>query len=245
MQNKEILLSVNNLSLRFNDEFGKEALAVKDFSFSVSPGEFVSIAGPSGAGKTTILRMIAGLLEPTSGSVARNYDRLAMIFQAFALFPWLNLVGNAGFGLHMQDVPKRQREKIAREKLIEVGLGEHEHKFPHELSGGMRQRVSIARALAVNPELLLMDEPFSSLDSITAEKLKADVLRLWQKYQMTVVMVNHLLTDAVELSDRVIVVTRQPAMVKKIMPINLPRPRDTRSPEFFKLVDELTTEIDE
>ena len=246
MQSKNsALLVADRVSLRFTDTPSAKSLAIKDLSLTVTPGEFVSIVGPSGAGKTTFLRLIAGLIEPTDGEITRNYKRMAMIFQAYAIFPWLNLIDNAAFGLEMQGVPKKHREGIAREKLIEVGLGGHEHKYPHELSGGMRQRVSVARALAVSPELLLMDEPFSSLDSITSGKLKKDVLDIWGKYKMTVLMINHLLSDAVELSDRVIVVTRQPAEIKKIFEINLPRPRDTRSPEFFKLVDELTRVIDE
>ncbi len=238
------IVSIDNASYRFRDA-KPHAFAFKDVSFFIARGEFLSVIGPSGAGKSTLLRSIAGLIPKTTGTIVRNFSEPAMVFQGHGIFPWLTIIENAAFGLHMRGMPKEKREKIAREKLKEVGLGGLEERYPHQLSGGQKQRVAIARAVAIEPDLLLMDEPFSSLDSITAASLKKDVLGLWQRYSMTVLMVNHLVSDAIELSDRVVVLTQEPGMVKKIITIGLPRPRDTRSKEFFELVDHLTALLEQ
>ncbi len=203
-------------------------------------GEFLSLVGPSGCGKSTLLRTIAGLIKPTEGALERNFTKPAMVFQNFALFPWLRVRENVEFGLAMRKVSARSRRGIAEEKIVEVGLSGIERKFPKELSGGERQRVGLARALAISPDLLLMDEPFSSLDSIISEKLKRDVLALWNKYGMTVIMVNHLITDALLLSDRILVMGGEPGALKATIPVPLPRPRDPRSTEFFALQDKIT-----
>lgn len=237
------VLTLKNVSFRFNDEPEIDRMVLQDISFSVPAGAFVSLVGPSGAGKSTLLRVIAGRLPGATGTIDRNYRKMAMIFQSFALFPWLTALENAAFGLEMENVPKEKRERIAREKLHEVGLAGEEHRYPNELSGGMRQRVSIARALAVSPDLLLMDEPFSSLDSITASALKDDILALWEKYKMTILMVNHLLPDAVELSDDIYVVGGAPATVLHRHTIKIDRPRNPRSEAAFLLTDQLVSEI--
>lgn len=241
--NTEPIVKVAEASFRFPGTKRHE-YAFKDVSFSVAPGEFVSIIGPSGGGKTTLLRAIAGVITESSGSIERNFKCSAMIFQGHGIFPWLTVLQNAAFGLQMEGVGKAERERIAHEKLKEVELHTLADRYPHQLSGGQRQRVAVARAIAVEPDLLVMDEPFSSLDSITAHALKQDILRIWQKYRMTVLMVNHLIPDAVELSDRVVVFSKEPGTIKEIAHIRLPRPRDTRSKEFFEYVDRLTGMID-
>ena len=234
-----VTLVLSRVSASFADEEARDAPALKDISFSVPAGAFVSITGPSGAGKSTLMRVILGLMPHTSGTIVRNFSRAAMVFQNYALFPWLTALENAAFGLRMQGMSRQERERIAREKLKEVGLEHLKHHYPNALSGGQRQRVGLARALAVSPDLLIMDEPFSNLDTITSEALKADLLRIWRDYGMTILMVNHLIPDAIELSDQVIVMGAHPGHVEKIIPVDLPRPRDVRSTQFFKHVDKL------
>lgn len=180
--------------------------------------------------------IIAGLLSPTHGNVKNESASMSMVFQNFAIFPWLSVLGNVEFGLRMASIPSRERRLIALEKVRDTGLSGFENKHPRELSGGMRQRVGIARALAMSPDLLLMDEPFSSLDELTAEKLRRDIVLLLQKYKVTVVMVTHLVEEAVELSDRIVILSSRPGTVKKILSIELERPRTKRSEKYFRLV---------
>ncbi|MBI5405694.1 ABC transporter ATP-binding protein [Candidatus Kaiserbacteria bacterium] len=232
-------LILSRVSAAFADE-ADGVLALKDVSFSVPAGSFTSIIGPSGAGKSTLMRVILGLMPHESGTVVRNFSRSAMVFQNYALFPWLTALENVAFGLRMQGAGRTERERAAREKLKEVGLERFESHYPAALSGGQRQRVGLARALAVSPDLLIMDEPFSNLDTITAEALKADLLRIWRAYGMTILMVNHLIPDAIELSDQIIVMGAHPGHIENIVSIDLPRPRDTRSPKFFMQIDALT-----
>ncbi len=238
------ILKVNNLTHSFydNDKRGFEVL--KNISFNVKKGEFLSIVGPSGGGKSTLLRITTGLLKPTHGSIEVNTDKVAMVFQNFAIFPWLTVHDNIGFGLKMAGVSAKERKVIIAEKIKEVGLTGFDKKYPKELSGGMRQRVGLARALAVNPELLIMDEPFSSLDTFTAEKLRSDLLNIWYKYKMTVVMVTHLVEEALQLSDRIIIVSKRPAEIKQVLDVNLDRPRNNRSEHFFSLLDKITSQIE-
>ena len=238
-----MILVLSRVTARFSDAAAREAPALKDVSFSVPSGSFVSIIGPSGSGKSTLMRVILGLMPHTSGEIVRNFSRPAMVFQNYALFPWLTALDNVAFGLRMEGVSRLERERIAREKLKEVGLAHLEHHYPAALSGGQRQRVGLARALAISPDLLIMDEPFSNLDTITAEALKADLLKIWRAYGMTILMVNHLIPDAIELSDQIIVMGAHPGCVEKTLAIDLPRPRDTRSMRFFKEVDLLTEAI--
>ncbi len=238
------ILELNHLAYTFKPSADRRREpAVKDVSFAVKSGEFLSIIGPSGSGKSTLLKIIAGLTKGR-GEIKNEAKSLAMVFQNFALFPWLNVLENVEFGLKLADRPKSEVRARALEKINDVGLTQFLNKYPHELSGGMRQRVGLARALAVSPDLLLMDEPFSSLDELNAEKLRGDLLALWQKYKMTIILVTHLIEEAVELSDRVVVVSARPAVVKKIVPIDLPRPRVKRSQDYFTLVDLITNEIE-
>ncbi len=236
-------LVLSRVSANFDDAKRGDIPILKDISLSIPKGSFVSIIGPSGAGKSTLMRVILGLMPHESGTIVRNFSRSAMVFQNYALFPWLSALDNAAFGLHMEEVPRHERERIAREKLKEVGLGHLENHYPSALSGGQRQRVGLARALAISPDLLIMDEPFSNLDTITAEALKTDLMKIWRAYGMTVLMVNHLIPDAVELSDQIIVMGARPGHVEKTLAVESPRPRDTRSERFYKEVDALTEHL--
>ncbi|MFZ3043761.1 MAG: ABC transporter ATP-binding protein [Minisyncoccia bacterium] len=236
-------LVLSRICARFIDEKKKSVPVLKDITFSIPKGSFMSIIGPSGAGKSTLMRVILGLMPPSSGEVVRNYSRPAMVFQNYALFPWLTALQNVAFGLRMDGFGRAERERVAREKLREVGLAHLENHYPAMLSGGQRQRVGLARALAISPDLLIMDEPFSNLDTITSEALKADLLKIWRSYGMTILMVNHLIPDAIELSDHILVMGAHPGSIEKNISIHLPRPRDTRSEQFFKEVDLLTEDI--
>ena len=238
-----VAIVLSKVSAKFSDQKRNEIPILKDISLSIPSGAFVSVIGPSGAGKSTLMRILLGLIEPVSGSVVRNVNRPAMVFQNYALFPWLTALDNVAFGLSMRGIPRKEREHIAREKLNEIGLAHLETHYPSALSGGQRQRVGLARALATNPDLLILDEPFSNLDTITAEALKSDLLKIWRTYGMTIIMVNHLIPDTVELSDRVILMGAHPGHIEKVLAIDMPRPRDTRSPHFFKEVDLLTEEV--
>ena len=233
-------LVLSRVSAHFDDEGKRDVSVLEDISFSVPTGSFVSIIGPSGAGKSTLMRVILGLMPHTDGTIVRNFERPAMVFQNYALFPWLSALDNTAFGLDMAGMKRQEREKIAREKLKEVGLGHLEGHYPAALSGGQRQRVGLARALAISPDLLIMDEPFSNLDTITSEALKADLLKIWRSYGMTILMVNHLIPDAIELSDQILIMDTHPGHIEKILAVDLPRPREVRSSHFFKEVDELT-----
>ncbi len=239
------ILKTSNISYIYKDEETGEKLDVlKNISIDVYPGEFVSIIGPSGCGKSTFLKIISSLIKLKKGSVVSSSKEMSMIFQNFALFPWLTVRENIGFGLKMKGMIKKDREKIIAEKIEEVELSGFENKYPAGLSGGMKQRVGIARALAVNPDLLLMDEPFSSLDEITAEHLRTKLQEIWLRYKMTIIMVTHLVEEAVELSDRVIIFSKRPASVKNTVTVNMNRPRDKRSKEYYDLVDQIDKQIE-
>jgi len=224
-------VELDNVS-KFYDA-GRRLHALHEVSFSVREGEFVSIVGPSGCGKSTLLKIIAGLDKPTSGQVKFRggaicgpHSKISLVFQAFGLFPWRTVLENVEYGLEMQRVPKEERRQLAREYLGMVGLADYEHMYPKQLSGGMRQRVGIARALAVEPEVVLMDEAFSAIDEVTAEVLRDEVAEIHRQTGKTFVLVTHNLSEAIELADKVVVLSSRPAKVKKIMPISLDRPRD-------------------
>ncbi|MGQ9718440.1 MAG: ABC transporter ATP-binding protein [Nitrososphaerales archaeon] len=232
---------------------GKKVSVLKDVSFSVHENEFISIVGPSGCGKSTFLRILMGLMPPTSGEIVYKGERvlgvnphMSMVFQSFALFPWLNVVENVELGLEAQRIPKEQRRKRTLSIIQEVGLEGFEDAYPRELSGGMKQRVGLARALVTDPEILLMDEPFSNLDPLIAEGLKEEILRLWSD-RLTlpeiVIMVTHNVEEAVYLSDRVIVFSHRPGTVVAEFDVGMVRPRDKRSQELYKLVDRITSLI--
>ncbi len=237
------MLSVNNISKTF--EFDNQKLVVlQRVSFKVKNGEFFTLIGPSGCGKSTLLRIIAGLEKPTAGSLNwEEQPKIGFVFQNFALFPYLTVYQNIEFGLKMTGVSSSERKDIVFELIKEVGLTGFEDKHPKELSGGMKQRVGIARALAIDPNVLLLDEPFSSLDEFTAENLRSLLTRIWQKRKITIIMVTHLIREAIELSDTITVFTPQPGTVEQVITNEIPRPRNLRSPESFKMEDKLKSLI--
>jgi NitT/TauT family transport system ATP-binding protein len=207
-------------------------LALDDVSFMVADGEFVSIVGPSGCGKTTLLKLLAGLIQPTSGEIAFERPRQnghlpsALVFQDDGLYPWMDVVDNVAFGLEARGVGRRERRARARAFIDRVGLGAFAGSLPHELSGGMRQRVGIVRALVADARMLLMDEPFGSLDAQTKLVLEQDLLRIWKEEQKTVVYVTHDIVEAILLGDRVLVMTGHPGRIREEIRVPLDRPRD-------------------
>jgi len=224
-------LDIRNLSKTYFDPYaGTNVTAVHDVSFKVKQGEFVSVVGPSGCGKTTILNMIAGFLPVSGGEIqvggkavtGPGPDR-GVVFQSFALFPWKTVLENVAFGPKMRGVPKERRETIAREYLALAKLSEAEARYPNELSGGMQQRVGVVRALANEPDVLLMDEPFASVDAQTRMTLQEELTRIWQEKRSTVLFITHDVAEAVFLADRVIVLSK--GRVLKELDIPLPRPR--------------------
>ena len=212
-------------------------LALEDVNFSAGEREFVCVVGPSGCGKTTLLKLIAGLLEPTSGRIvfaaepADGRPRSALVFQEHGLFPWMTVLDNVAFGLEMRGVEREERRHRARAFVEKVGLAHFAGSYPHELSVGMRQRVGISRAFVADAQILLMDEPFGSLDAQTRRVLQEELLRLWKDDQKLVVYVTHDIEEAVLLGDRVLVMTGRPGRIREEIPIPLPRPRDLSASE--------------
>ncbi|MFL9823969.1 ABC transporter ATP-binding protein [Rhodoplanes sp. SY1] len=228
--------------------------ALRDIDMTVAEGEFVSIVGASGSGKSTLLRIIDGLLAPSSGRVlvdGRAVDRpgrdRAMVFQQDSLLPWKTVIENVAYGLTLARTPRAEAHRTAQHFIDIAGLGGFEHHYPHQLSGGMRQRVNVARALAVDPKILLLDEPFAALDAQTREIMQTELLSIWQETRKTVLLITHQIDEAVFLSDRVIVFSARPGTIREEIPVRLPRPRDLhlkRSPEFTALVDHIWTSIE-
>lgn len=228
-----VKIEVDSLVKEFSAD-GQTTRAVDDVSFTIREGEFVSVVGPSGCGKSTLLRMIAGLEVPTSGHIhVHQVDPSrpvnAMVFQQESVFPWMNVVDNVGYGLAMRGVPKKQRREIVDAYLRKVGLAGYGNYYPHQLSGGMKQRVSVGRAFANNPEILLMDEPFAALDEQNKIVLQGELLRIWDGSNKAVVFVTHSIEEAVSLSDRVLVMTAHPGRIKMVDHISFERPRDVHS----------------
>ena len=218
---------------------------LRDFDLDIREGEFLSILGPSGCGKSTFLSILAGLTERTGGDIAIDGQPLrginpaqGVVFQGYALFPWRTVLQNIEVGLEIRGVPKAKRRVIADEYLELVGLTGFGQRYPHEISGGMKQRVAIARSLAYQPEVLLMDEPFAALDAQTREILQGELLRIWEQRRKTIVFITHSLDEAIFLSDRIAVMTRRPGTIKQIIDVPLPRPRAAEvrnSADFIRL----------
>ncbi len=241
-------LRLDHISREFAEE-NRVNLAIRDLSLDVSEGEFVSLVGPSGCGKSTLLRILQGLIAPSSGKVfykdavqtGVNRD-MGMVFQGFALYPWLNVRENVSLGLVARGVDPSVVDRKVAFYIDKVGLEGYEEAYPRELSGGMKQRVGLARALAIEPAILLMDEPFSNLDALTTLTLRDEVLMLWKDPEMsvrTIVMVTHIIEEAILMSDRVVVLARRPTHVVEEIAVDLPRPRDRRDPEFDRLSDRI------
>ncbi|MBR2394945.1 MAG: ABC transporter ATP-binding protein, partial [Candidatus Methanomethylophilaceae archaeon] len=226
-------------------------VAIEDFDLDIKKGELISIVGPSGCGKTTILRMIAGLLEPTAGSISiagrpcsgPGPDR-GMVFQDFALLPWRSVRRNVELGLEIAGMPKEERKARADKYLEIVGLQDFADSSINELSGGMKQRVGIARALVNNPDVILMDEPFGALDAQTRNLMQAGLVRILEKTDQTIIFITHSVDEAVFLSDRIVILTKRPAKIKEIVEIPWPRPRDRASPEFTALRKRILEELE-
>ncbi len=227
----EIML--NDIGMVYKSE-EKEVTALTSVSMDIQKGEFISLLGPSGCGKTTLLRVMADLLSPTSGEItvggvspkeARLKQRYGIVFQSAVLYDWRTVLKNVMLPLEVMHIPKAERKQRAMQMLELVGLAKFANSYPPELSGGMQQRVGIARALAIKPEILLMDEPFSALDEFTREKLHDDLLRIWGKTNKTVVFVTHNIAESVFLSDRICVLSPHPGRLSAIIDVDLPRPR--------------------
>jgi NitT/TauT family transport system ATP-binding protein len=235
-------LIIDHLSKQFVKN-GKETVdSLLDINVEIRDGEFICILGPSGCGKTTLLRIIAGLESPTSGQVLidgtaieRPNPKLGMIFQDYSLYPWRTVNENIAFGLELRGVGKVERDKIGDGYLELAGLAGFGNSYPYELSGGMRQRVAVVRALAVDPVVLLMDEPFGALDAQTRNRLQHDLLEIWDKTKKTILFVTHSVDEAVFLADRIVVLTPRPGHVCEIIDVDHLRPRDRTSVEFAKV----------
>lgn len=249
-------IRVDGVGMTFLSDAGRSVTALTDVTLDIQKGEFISLLGPSGCGKTTLLRIMADLLEPTKGSItvagespraARLNKKYGFVFQNSVLYDWRTVRRNVRLPLEVMRVPREEWEDRVDAMLDLVGLADFDRHYPGQLSGGMQQRVSIARALAINPEILLMDEPFSALDEFTREKLHEDLLRIWRRTNKTVVFVTHNIAESVYLSDRVCVLSPHPGRLSAVVNIDLPRPRlpEMRDmPEYHALVAKIRSSFE-
>jgi NitT/TauT family transport system ATP-binding protein len=225
---------------------GGQVVALQDINLTINQGEFVCLLGPSGCGKSTLLNAVAGFALPSSGSIqvdgkaitAPGPDR-GMVFQEYALFPWMTVAQNIAFGLEIKGAPRAQIDATVEKLLSMLGMTEFRGRFPKDLSGGMRQRVAIARVLALDSPVLLMDEPFGALDALTRRSLQDELLRIWQELGKTVIFVTHSIEESIYLADRIVVLTYRPGTVKRDIHVDMPRPRDSGSAAFNELKREL------
>ncbi|MDR2846529.1 MAG: ABC transporter ATP-binding protein [Candidatus Methanoplasma sp.] len=251
VRENETLIQIKDLNMVYRRD-AKETVALDNFTLDIKKGELVTIVGPSGCGKTTILKIIAGLVESTSGQVLINgrpcskpgADR-GMVFQDFALFPWRSVRKNVEYGLEVAKVPKEERRERAERYIKLSGLEDFIDSRVYELSGGMKQRVGIARALVTHPDVVLMDEPFGALDAQTRNIMQVHLLNILEKTDQTIIFVTHSVDEAIFLSDRVIVLTKRPARIKEIIEVPWPRPRDRASQEFTALRKRILQELEE
>ena len=240
-------LTINKLSMTFKRD-GNTVNVLEDIHLEARVGEFVCILGPSGCGKSTLLNIVGGFLRPTSGEVTIDGEpvtgpdpRRIFVFQERGVFPWLTVEGNIGFGLFKLSKAEKARRIAHYVKL--VGLDGFEQAYPQELSGGMKQRLEVARALAVNPDMLFLDEPFGALDSITRLEMRRELLRIWRAERKTILFVTHDIEESVQLADRVVVMSTRPARIRNIMEIDIPHPRDISSRRYLDLRDSIFEQI--
>ena len=247
MKSDNYILELKNLSKSFDTDFE----VVKGINLKVKRGEFVCFIGPSGSGKTVLLYTIAGFLKPSAGKILVNslevnsvgLDRI-MVFQDHMLFPWKTVLGNILFGLTNNKLTATEKNTLAEEYLELVDLSKFKDWPIHKLSGGMKQRVAFARALITNPKILLMDEPFSSLDSVARRHLRKNLIKIWQKTGKTILFVTHSINEAIYMADTIYVMSSRPTTIKKCIPINLPRPRDMSDPKFVQLLKVIEDDVD-
>jgi NitT/TauT family transport system ATP-binding protein len=241
---------LRSVEKRFNTPSG-ESTALARVNLQIREGEFLCLVGPSGCGKSTLLDVIAGFETPSSGTVEIDgalvdgpQRRVVTLFQSYGLLPWRSVLGNVEYGLEVAGVPARERRDVARECLDLVGLAPFADRHPHQLSGGMQQRIALARALAVDPECILMDEPFGALDAITRIKLQEEGARIWEQRRKTIVCVTHDIEEAVFLADRVVVMATNPGRVKSVIDVPLPRPRSRASRHFDEIRARVYAELE-
>ncbi len=246
----KVWVKVEDATKTFSSRKG-DVTALELVNLEVHDGQFVCLLGPSGCGKTTILRMIGGLDAPTSGTISIDgkivdgpSPKMTMVFQEYSLYPWRTVAENVGFGLEMIGVPKEERIAEVNRRLALVGLTGFGDNYPYELSGGMRQRAAVARALATDPAVMLMDEPFGALDAQTRNKMQRELLQIWEETKKTILFVTHSVDEAVYLSDKIVILTPRPGRIYEIYPNPLPRPRDRTSIEFAKLRKDVLAEIE-
>ncbi len=243
------IVEIRNVSKVFSLQ-GQAIHALKDANLSIRKGEFITLIGASGCGKSTLLRIIAGFEQPTSGEalmwgkpITEPGPQRGMVFQDYALFPWLSVRDNIAFGPTSRGVPKGEARDTVERFVDMVGLRKFADAYPHQLSGGMRQRVAIARVLANDAEIVLMDEPFGALDAMTRERLQEELLDIWAKTNLTVVFVTHAIEEAILLADRVVVMSPGPGRIESEHGITLPRPRDIASPEFNEVRRDMSARL--
>jgi len=248
MNGTRMALQARGVRFSYSDQAThEELLAIERLDLEIPEGQFVSIVGPSGCGKSTFLKIVSGLLPEYEGEIdilkpSSRGTAHAMVFQDAALFPWYTVLSNVSYGLMCQGVPKREAQARAMPLIKMVGLAGFESKYPYQLSGGMQQRANLARALTVDPEILLMDEPFAALDAQTRELMQAELLQIWAQARKTVLFITHQIDEAIYLSDRVIVMSARPGRILADITVDLPRPRELkikRTPEFVALVDRI------
>lgn len=250
MDDQTPMISVSDVSHQYSGEGREPTLALSNVNLEVKRNEFVTLLGPSGCGKTTMMRAIGGLLAPSEGRIIVNGKPVygpnqdcAIVFQSFALMPWATVLGNVMFGLEMRGAERATRESRARTAIAQVGLQGFESKLPKELSGGMQQRVGLARALVVASPILLMDEPFGALDQQTRRLMQEELLGIWQQDQRTVVFVTHDMGESILLADRIVLMSARPGRIDEVIDVNFPRPRNPdvveKLPEFVDLKERL------
>ena len=243
-------IEIKNINKSF-DGRGKNLSVLEEISLTIDDGELVCLLGPSGCGKTTLLRLIAGLDQPTSGEIIANGELVekpsgdrAVIFQQYSLFPWLTVIQNVTFGLEISGGSKEENIQAAERYLKSVGLLEFKDSYPHELSGGMKQRVAIIRSLLNHSPILLMDEPFSALDMQNRHKLQSQLIGVWKRFENTIVFVTHDVDEAVYLADKIVIMGKNPGRIDKVIEVDIERPRKRDSKEFIALQESIVENLD-